>query len=127
MKKNLLNFSLIIYERNTTGCTIKKLLNHTSEIINPANINSSLRYLFENLFKKSVTKSNSGIIALASSIQLLNICIESFNHCGGNVTEENLLAALKSTPNNKTPEKMVSLKNFTKPSGTKKTVSSLIS
>ena len=85
------------------GSTMKKLLNHQPpEITNAADIKLSLKNLFENLFKKKCNKGNSDI-ALLNSIQLSTISIESLNNCKSVVIEKNLLAALKSMPNNRTP------------------------
>lgn len=89
-------------ERDTTGI-IKTLLNHNTGITNAADINSLLKNFFENLSKKNIAKSNSGIIALLSNIQLPIVSIKSLNSYESYLTEENLLASLKNMHNSKMP------------------------
>ena len=55
-------------------------------------------------FKKTIAKSISGIEMFLSDIHLPIITDENYIICEAEITEDNLLPALKSIPNNKTPE-----------------------
>ena len=54
-------------------------------------------------FKKKITKSISGIEKFRSNVHLPTISGENYNKCEAKISEDNLLVALKTILNNKTP------------------------
>ena len=79
------------------------MLDHVKEITTPSEISLTLKKFYENLFHKSIADSVSDIEMFLSDIHLPIISDENYTICEAEVTEDNLLVALKSIPNNKTP------------------------
>ena len=97
------NFFYSLEKKNTLPGTIKTLLEDDKEITTPSEISLTLKKIYENLFQKSIAKSVSDIKMFLSDIHLPTISDDNYNICEAEITEDNLLAALKSIPNNKTP------------------------
>ena len=79
------------------------LVNNGKEITNPSEVNLTFKRFYDNLFKKDINKSVSDIEDLLSQIELPTISDEDCVKCENKITEHDLLLALKSMPNNKTP------------------------
>ena len=56
------------------------------------------------LCKKNVSKSDSEKKSFLNSIALPNLTSEGFDICESEITEKDLITALKSIPNGKSPE-----------------------
>ena len=57
----------------------------------------------KNLFKKNVSKSDSEKKSFLDSIALPNLTSKSFDICESEITEKDLITALKSMPYGKSP------------------------
>ena len=90
-------------KKNALRETIKTLLEDGKEITTPFEITLTLKKFYENLFQKTIAKSLSDIEMFLSDIHLPTTSDENYNICKAEITEDNLLVALKSIPNNKTP------------------------
>ena len=70
----------------------------------PSEISLTLKTFYENLFQKTIAKSISDNEMFLSDIHLPTISDENYTIiCEDEITEDILLVALKSIPNNKTP------------------------
>ena len=94
-------------KKNALRGTIKTLLEDGKEITTPSEICLTLKKFYENLFQKTITKSVSDIEMFISDIYLPTISDDNYNICEAEITEDNLLVALKTISNNK-------IKNFMK-------------
>ena len=90
-------------KRNALCGTIETLLDDYKEITTPSEISLTLKKFYENIFQKTVAKSISDVEMFLSDIQLPTISDENYTICEDEITEDNVLVALKSMPNNKTP------------------------
>ena len=79
------------------------MLDNGQEIVTPSKISLTLKNIYENLFQKNIVKSISEIEKLLGDIHLSTISDENCTNCVAEFTEDNLLIALKSILNNKTP------------------------
>ena len=68
----------------------------------PSEMSLTLEKFYENLFQKTIAKSILDIEMFLSDIHLPTISDDNYNICEAEITEDNLLVALKSIPNNKT-------------------------
>ena len=64
----------------------------------PSEMSLTLEKFYENLFQKTIAKSILDI----EMLHLPTISDDNYNICEAEITEDNLLVALKSIPNNKT-------------------------
>ena len=85
--------------------TTKTLLEYGKEINTLSEISLTQKKFYENLFQKAMAKSISDIEMFLSDIHLPTISDENYNICEAEITGDNLLGALKSMPNHKTPGK----------------------
>ena len=96
-------FFYSLEKKNALAGTIKTLLEDDKEITTPSEISLTLKKIYENLFQKSIAKFVSDIEIFLSDTHLPTISDDNYNICEAEITEDNLLVALKSVPNNKTP------------------------
>ena len=90
-------------KKNAFGGTIETLLEYGKEITTPSEISLTLKQFYENIFQKTIAKSVVDIEMFLSDIHLPTISDHNYNICEAKVTDDNLLVALKSVPDNKTP------------------------
>ena len=72
-------------------------------VTTPSEISLTLKRFYENLLQKTIAKSVSDIEIFLSDIHLPTISDDNYNIREADITEDNLLVARKSIPNNKTP------------------------
>ena len=75
----------------------------TKDITYHKEINACICKFYKNLFKKNVTKSDLEKKSFLDSIALPNLTSKSFDICESEITEKDLITALKSMPNRKSP------------------------
>ena len=83
--------------------TIQTLLGGGKEITTPSETSLTLKNVYKNLFQKTILKPISDIDMFLSDIHLPTITDENYNICDAEITEDNLLVALKCIAHNKTP------------------------
>ena len=83
--------------------TIQTLLGGGKEITTPSETSLTLKNVYKNLFQKTILKPISDINMFLSDIHLPTITDENYNICDAEITEDNLLVALKCIAHNKTP------------------------
>ena len=79
------------------------MLGGGKEITTPSEISLTLKNVYKNLFQKTILKPISDIKMFLSDIHLPTISDENYNICDAEITEDNLLVALKCIAHNKTP------------------------
>ena len=75
----------------------------TKDITYHKEINACICKFYKNLFKKNVTKSDLEKKSFLDSIALPNLTSKSFDICESEITEKDLITALKSMPYGKSP------------------------
>ena len=75
----------------------------TKDITYHKEINACICKFYKNLFKKNVYKSDSEKKSFLNSIALPNLTSKSFDICESEITEKDLITALKSMPYGKSP------------------------
>ena len=81
----------------------KTLIDDGKDITDLKEINACICEFYKNLFKKNVSKSDSEKKSFLDSIALPNLTSKSFDICESEITEKDLITALKSMPNGKSP------------------------
>ena len=79
------------------------LFDDNKDITDLKEINTCICKFYKNLFKKNVSKSDSEKKSFLDSIALPNLTSKSFDICESEITEKDLITALKSMPNGKSP------------------------
>ena len=67
-------------------------------------MNACICKFYRNLFERNFSKSDSERESFLSSIALPNLNSKSFDICESEITEKDLITALKSMPNVKSPD-----------------------
>ena len=102
--ENPTNFFLNLEKQKAINPTVRHLIDDGKDMTDFKEINACTCEFYKNLFKKNdVSKSNSEKKLLLDSIALPNFTSKSFDICESETTEKDLISALKSMPNGKSP------------------------
>ena len=82
---------------------IRHLIDDDKEITDLKQINVCIYKFYKNLFKKNVSKSDSEKESFLKNIALPNLTSQSSDICESEITEKDLITALKCMPNGKSP------------------------
>ena len=82
---------------------VRHLIDDGKDVTDLKEINACICKFYKNLFKKNVYKSDSEKKSFLNSIALPNLTSKSFDICESEITEKDLITALKSMPNGKSP------------------------
>ena len=96
-------FFLNLEKQKAINTTARHLIDDGKDIADLKEINACICKFYKNFFKKNVSKSDSEKISFLDSIALPNLTFKSFDICEGEITEKDLIAALKCMPNGKSP------------------------
>ena len=96
-------FFLNLEKHKAINTTVRHLIDDDKDIIDLKEINACICKFYKNLSKKNVTKLDSEKKSFLNSIALPNLTSKSFDICKGEITEIDLITALKSMPNGKSP------------------------
>ena len=96
-------FFLNLEKEKAINTTVRRLTDEVKDITDLKEINASICNFYKNLFKKSVSKSDSEKESFLDSIALPNLTSKSFDICESEITEKDLITALKSMPYGKSP------------------------
>ena len=95
-------FFLNLEKQNAINTTVRPLIDDAKDITHLKEINACICKFYKNLFKKNVSDSDLERDSFLNSIalpNLLHIFYQSFYICEGEITEKDLITALKSMPN----------------------------
>ena len=101
--EKLTTFFLNLEKQNTTYTTAGHLIDDDKDITDLKEINACTCKFYKKLFKKNVSKSDSEKKSFLNSIALPNLTSKSFDICESEITEKDLITALKSMPYGKSP------------------------
>ena len=90
-------------KQKAINTTVRHLIDDGKDITDLKEINACICKFYKNLFKKNVSKSDSEKKSFLDSIALPNLTSKSFDICESEITEKDLITALKSIPNGKSP------------------------
>ena len=101
--KNLLNSSLIL--KNFTHLKVLSvlILKNKIEVKNQSEINNEFCKFYKNLFKENLNISKGAIFSFSENLNLPKLTHEQALECEGIIIETELLKALKSIKNVKSP------------------------
>ena len=98
-----LKFFLNLENQKAINTTVRHLIDDDKDITDLKEINACICKFYKNLFKKNVSKSDSEKKSFLDSIALPNLTSKSFDICESEITEKDLITALKSMPYGKSP------------------------
>ena len=101
--EKLTRFFLNLEKQKAINTTVRHLIDEGKDITDLKEINACICKFYKNLFKKNVSKSDSEKKSFLDSIALPNLTSKSFDICESEITEKDLITALKSMPNGKCP------------------------
>ena len=90
-------FFLNFEKQKAINATVRRLTDDDKDITDLKEINVCICKFYKNLFKKNVSKS------FLNSIALPSLTSKSVDICESKITEKDLVTALKSMPNGKSP------------------------
>ena len=96
-------FFLNLEKQKAINTTVRHLIDDGKDITDLKEINACICKFYKNLFKKNVSKSDSEKKSFLDSIALPNLTSKSFDICESEITEKDLITALKSMPYGKSP------------------------
>ena len=97
------NFFLNLEKTKATEGTVKKLETNNKEIDNPVEINKELERFFENLFKRKLSKMKHAYNEFLRDISVPTLSLEKKKVCDKEISEHEVILAMKSFSNNKSP------------------------
>ena len=86
-------------KQKAINSTVRHLNDDDKDITDLKEINTCICKFYKNLFKKNASKSDSEKKSFLNSIALPNLTSKSFDICESEITEKDLITALKSMPN----------------------------
>ena len=101
--EKLTKFFLNLEKQEAVNTTVRHLIDDDKDITDLKEINACICKFYKNLFKKNVSKSDSEKKSFLDSIALPNLTSKSFDICESEITEKDLITALKSMPYGKSP------------------------
>ena len=90
-------------KQKATDTTVRHLIDDGKAITDLKEINACVCKFYKNLFKKNVLKSNSEKKSFLDSIAFPNLTSKGFDKCESEITQKDLITALKSMLNGKSP------------------------
>ena len=90
-------------KQEAINTTVRHLIDDDKDITNIKEINACICKFYKNLFKKNVSKSDSERESFLNSIALPNLNSKSFDIWESEITEKDIITALKSMPSSKSP------------------------
>ena len=90
-------------KQKAINTTVRQLTDGGKDITDLKEINACICKFYKNPFKKNVSKSDSEKKSFLDSITLPNLTSKSFDICESQITEKDLITALKSMPFAKSP------------------------
>ena len=96
-------FFLNLEKQKAINTTVRHLIDDGKDITDLKEINASICKFYKNLFKKNVSRSDSAKKSFLDCIALPNLTSKSFDICESEITEKDLVNALKSMPYSKSP------------------------
>ena len=99
-----LKFFLNLENQKAINTTVRHLIDDDKDITDLKEINACICKFYKNLFKKNVSKLDSEKESFLNSIALPNLTSKCFDVCESEITEKDLIAALKTMSNGKPPE-----------------------
>ena len=105
-------FFLNLEKQKVINTIARHLIDDTKDITDVKKINACLCKFYKNFFKKNVSKSDSERESFFNSITLPNLKSKSFDICESKITEKDLITALRSMPNGKSPGQDGLIKEF---------------
>ena len=96
-------FFLNLEKHKAINTTARYLIDDGKDITELKEINACICTFYKNLFKKNVSKSVSEEKSFLESIALPNLTSKSFDICESEITEKDLITALKIMPIGKSP------------------------
>ena len=85
------------------GTTVRRLIDDNKDITDLKEINVCICKFWKNVFKKNVSKSDSERESFLNSVALPNLNPKSLDILEREITEKDVIIALKSMPNGKSP------------------------
>ena len=82
---------------------VRSILKNKIEVKNQSEINNKLYKFYKNLFKENLNTSKGVIFPFLENFNLLRLTNEQAIECEGIISETELLKALKSIKNDKSP------------------------
>ena len=96
-------FFLNLEKQKAINTTVRHLIDDGKDITHLKEINACICKFYKNLFKKNVSKSDSEKKSFLDSIALPDLTSKSFDICEGEITEKDLITALRSMPHGESP------------------------
>ena len=90
-------------KQKAINTTVRQLIDDDEDITDLKEINACICKFYKNLFKKNVAKSDSEKKSFLNSIALPNLASKNFDIWESEITEKDLITAIKSIPNGKSP------------------------
>ena len=90
-------------KQEAINTAITHSINDAKDITDLKKINACILKFYNYLFKNNVSKSNSEMVLFLNSIALPNLNSKSFDICESEITDKDLITALKTMPNGKSP------------------------
>ena len=90
-------------KQKAINATVRHLIDDGKDITDLKEIKACICKFHKNLFKKNVSKSDSEKKSFLDSIALPNLTSKSFDICESEISEKDLITALKSMPYSKSP------------------------
>ena len=84
-------FFLNLEKEKAINTTVRRLTDEVKDITDLKETNASICNFYKNLFKKSVSKSDSEKESFLDSIALPNLTSKSFDICESEITEKDLI------------------------------------
>ena len=84
-------FFLNLEKEKAINTTVRRLTDEVKDITDLKEINASICNFYKNLFKKSVSKSDSEKESFLNSIALPNLTSKCFDMCESEITEKDLI------------------------------------
>ena len=103
MEKNQQSFFWILKKKRVITTTLRHLIDNDKDITDLKEVNAFICKFYKNLFKNNVSKLDSERESFLNIIALPNLSSKSFDICESEITEKDLITALKSMPIGKSP------------------------
>ena len=99
-----LKFFLNLENQKAINTTVRHLIDDEKDITDIKEINACICKFYKNLFKKNASKLDSEKESFLNNIALPNLTSKCFDVCESEITEKDLITALKTMFNGKPPE-----------------------
>ena len=96
-------FFLNLEKSRSSQGVVRSILKNKIEVKNQSEINNELYKFYKNLFKENLNTSKDAIFSFLENINLPTLTNEQALECEGIISETELLKALKSIKNDKSP------------------------